>query len=103
MRPCEAAIPSTSGSLIPSSFALCAERKSIAGSRRAQPVTIAWWRLASARKRTMALSRLRLAPRAGQLLCQISGSGMRLAERILLAFTSRDVLVDLGPVSQVKG
>jgi hypothetical protein len=28
---------------------------------------------------------------------------MRLAERILLALTSRDVLGDLGPVSQVKG
>jgi hypothetical protein len=42
---------STSGSGTPSSPASLAERKSIAGSRRRHPVTIAWWRLASARKR----------------------------------------------------
>jgi hypothetical protein len=98
-----AAIPSTSRSLIPSSFALCAERMSIAGSRRAQPVTIAWWRLASARKRTMALSRLRLAPRAVRLLFRSAGAGCVSPN----AFSARSrvamVLVDLGPVSQVKG
>lgn len=36
MRLCAAAIVRTSGSLTPCSFAACAERKSIAGSRRAQ-------------------------------------------------------------------
>ena len=44
---------STVGSGTPSSLASRAERKSIAGSRRRQPVTIASWRLASPRKRTI--------------------------------------------------
>jgi hypothetical protein len=51
----------------------------------------------------MALSRLRLTPRAVQLLFQISGTVMRPPN----AFSARSrvamVLVDLGPVSQVKG
>ena len=51
MRCRSAARARTSGSDTPSSLASFAERKSITGSRRLQPLTIASWRLASARKR----------------------------------------------------
>lgn len=50
-----------------------------------------------------ALSRLQLASRARELLFQISRSGMRLAERILLALSSRQVSVHLRAVSKVEG
>src|ERR1019366_1515836 len=51
IRSCSAAMASTSGSGTPSRPASFAERKSIVGSLREQPLTIATFRSASARKR----------------------------------------------------
>jgi len=73
-RPSAAARAGTSRSGTPSRFAPAAERKSIAGSRRRQPVTIELRRLASARKQiTRQLCRASTCRRMRANLCLMSG------------------------------
>ena len=49
------------------------------------------------------LPRMKLAARALQLFLHVSGSGIHVADRVLLALTPREILVYFSPVSEIKG